>query len=187
MGSPTDLGQRIPLQGIPREEYLATAQTFRSPQLRCDRMVSAGRGMVLLITSKHHDGFAMWDSHDRFTKQSPTHRDPIIELSQACRKVRHQVHPLLLSIDWRSGGPVVDTLDEATWTTSMSSSRSSSAVSTADHRAVVRHRSQPQSNQLRVGARLSRLTCDQLARGQRPPGLQVGWDNRMRSEQAQGP
>ena len=41
---------------------------------------------MLLITSKHHDGFAMWDTATtdyNFTKQSPSHRDPILELSQA--------------------------------------------------------------------------------------------------------
>ena len=66
---------RIPLQGIPREEYLATAQTFEAPNFDatawCQQAKDSGMKM-LLITSKHHDGFAMWDTATtdyNFTKQ----------------------------------------------------------------------------------------------------------------------
>ena len=84
---------RIPLSGIPREEYLATAQTFDAPNFDptawCQQAKDTGMRM-LLITSKHHDGFAMWDTATtdyNFTKQSPSHRDPILELSQACSQI----------------------------------------------------------------------------------------------------
>jgi len=98
--------QRIPLQGIPREEYLATAQTFEAPNFDatawCQQAKDTGMKM-LLITSKHHDGFAMWDTATtdyNFTKQSPSHRDPILELSQACQKVGIKFGLYFSNIDW---------------------------------------------------------------------------------------
>ncbi|WP_291453457.1 alpha-L-fucosidase, partial [Actinomyces sp. ICM47] len=98
--------QRIPLQGIPREEYLATAQTFEAPNFDatawCQQAKDTGIKM-LLITSKHHDGFAMWDTATtdyNFTKQSPSHRDPILELSQACQKVGIKFGLYFSNIDW---------------------------------------------------------------------------------------
>jgi len=48
----------------------------------------AGMG-YLIITAKHHDGFAMYDSHVsdyNVVKATPFHRDPMIELRDACRK-----------------------------------------------------------------------------------------------------
>ena len=97
---------RIPLQGIPREEYLATAQTFEAPNFDatawCQQAKDSGMKM-LLITSKHHDGFAMWDTATtdyNFTKQSPSHRDPILELSQACQKVGIKFGLYFSNIDW---------------------------------------------------------------------------------------
>jgi len=98
--------QRIPLQDIPREEYLATAQTFEAPNFDatawCQQAKDTGMKM-LLITSKHHDGFAMWDTATtdyNFTKQSPSHRDPILELSQACQKVGIKFGLYFSNIDW---------------------------------------------------------------------------------------
>ena len=97
---------RIPLSGIPREEYLATAQTFDAPNFDptawCQQAKDTGMRM-LLITSKHHDGFAMWDTATtdyNFTKQSPSHRDPILELSQACSQVGIKFGLYFSNIDW---------------------------------------------------------------------------------------
>lgn len=42
----------------------------------------------VIVTSKHHDGFAMFDSKiDDFTivKATPFKRDPLKELADACR------------------------------------------------------------------------------------------------------
>ncbi len=64
--------------------------------------------------------------------------------------------------------------------------RSSSAASTARSPNCGHDMGKPnpeQSDQLRAGAhRLQPNIAVQLARGQRPRGLQVGWDNEMQSE-----
>lgn len=49
---------------------------------------SAGMG-YFVITSKHHDGFAMWDTKVNdynIVKATPFHRDPMKELQAACKK-----------------------------------------------------------------------------------------------------
>lgn len=77
---------------IPLAEYAAYARTFNPVQFNADEWVSIARnaGMkYLVITSKHHDGFAMYDSRCNdynIIKGSVFNRDPLKELSQACRK-----------------------------------------------------------------------------------------------------
>ena len=54
----------------------------------------------IVITTKHHDGFAMFHSTtDRYNifDATPFKRDPIAELAAACRKQRHQARLVLLA------------------------------------------------------------------------------------------
>ena len=78
---------------IPKEEYEAYAEQFAPFDFDADRIVRTAKedwGMhYIVFTSKHHDGFAMYDSavsDYNVVKRSPLHRDFLKELSEACRK-----------------------------------------------------------------------------------------------------
>lgn len=77
---------------ITKKEYLELAHKFNPTGFDADQWVKTAKaaGMrYLIITAKHHDGFAMYpsdystfDIHD----QTPFQRDPMAELSAACKK-----------------------------------------------------------------------------------------------------
>jgi alpha-L-fucosidase len=77
---------------ITRAEYLELAHQFNPIKFNADEWAKQAKdaGMkYLIITSKHHDGFAMYDSKvSDFTviKQTPFKRDPMKELREACKK-----------------------------------------------------------------------------------------------------
>lgn len=57
------------------------------------RLIKAAGMRYLVITAKHHDGFAMWDSEAsdyNIVDATPFGRDPIRELKEACK--RHGIH-----------------------------------------------------------------------------------------------
>ncbi|MBZ4190618.1 alpha-L-fucosidase [Niabella beijingensis] len=77
---------------ITRNEYLELAHRFNPVLFNADEWARTARdaGMrYMIITAKHHDGFAIYPSvvsdfniHD----QTPFKRDPLAELSAACKK-----------------------------------------------------------------------------------------------------
>ncbi|QOJ00244.1 MAG: alpha-L-fucosidase [Phycisphaeraceae bacterium] len=76
---------------IPRDEYARLAERFNPTAFDADAWVALARdaGMrYLVITSKHHDGFALFDSaHTEFdVMRTPFNRDIMLELAEACRK-----------------------------------------------------------------------------------------------------
>jgi len=77
---------------IPLAEYAKIADIFNPTNFSADEWVAIAKnaGMkYIVITSKHHDGFAMYDSASsdyNIVKRTPWHRDPIKELAEACRK-----------------------------------------------------------------------------------------------------
>ena len=77
---------------IPVEEYERLAGQFNPVKFNADEWASIAKnaGMkYIVITSKHHDGFCLWDSkvseYD-IMDASPFKRDILKELSAACRK-----------------------------------------------------------------------------------------------------
>ncbi len=77
---------------IPAAEYEKFPPQFNPVKFNAEEWVSLARqaGMkYIVITSKHHDGFCMWDSkvtgYD-IMDATPFKRDPIAELAAACRK-----------------------------------------------------------------------------------------------------
>ncbi len=77
---------------IPVAEYKALAPSFDPRAFNAHDIVvlakSAGMKYII-ITAKHHDGFAMFDSKaDSFNivSSTPFHRDPIRELAEECEK-----------------------------------------------------------------------------------------------------
>jgi alpha-L-fucosidase len=80
-------------QRIPLAEYQEkVVSVFDPQQFDADKWVALikGAGMkYVIITAKHHDGFAMWPSDVNkynIRDATPFKRDPMAELSEACRK-----------------------------------------------------------------------------------------------------
>lgn len=76
---------------IPNEEYGKLAQAFNPVYFDADKLVKFAKecGMTyLVVTTKHHDGFAMYhskvDSYNVYDA-TPFHRDVVGELAEACR------------------------------------------------------------------------------------------------------
>lgn len=80
------------IKKIPRSVYLDLAHHFNPVDFDADTWVKQAKkaGMrYMIITSKHHDGFAMYDSKVsdyNIVKQTPYHKDPMAALSAACKK-----------------------------------------------------------------------------------------------------
>ena len=82
----------INMANADKNEYKATAKTFNPVNFDAEKvaLLAKAAGMkYIIITSKHHDGFAMYHSAcDKFNivDATPFKRDPMKELAEACRK-----------------------------------------------------------------------------------------------------
>jgi alpha-L-fucosidase len=91
-GNGTDFGEWIRHSArIPLEEYDRFLSSFNPVHFNAAAWVTMAKnaGMkYIVITSKHHDGFCLFDSRQTsFTVMStPFHRDILKELSDECRK-----------------------------------------------------------------------------------------------------
>ena len=78
--------------GIPAAEYMAEAKNFNPVNFDAREIAKLAKdaGMkYIVVTSKHHDGFAMYDSKSNdfnIVKATPFARDPMKELAQACKE-----------------------------------------------------------------------------------------------------
>ncbi len=74
------------------KEYARLADDFNPQQFNAEQWVLAAKnaGMkYIVITTKHHDGFAMYNSpcnEYNIVKKTPFKRDPLKELAEACKK-----------------------------------------------------------------------------------------------------
>lgn len=77
---------------IPRAEYASLADNFKPEHFNAKEWVgyASQAGMkYLVVTSKHHDGFAMYDSKNNpynVVHATPWKRDPLKDLAVACRE-----------------------------------------------------------------------------------------------------
>jgi alpha-L-fucosidase len=77
---------------IPVREYEKLADKFNPVKFNAEewvRMASEAGMKYIVITSKHHDGFAMYHSRVNpynIVDATPFDRDPLAELAEACRK-----------------------------------------------------------------------------------------------------
>ncbi|UIR55882.1 alpha-L-fucosidase [Sphingobacterium sp. SRCM116780] len=92
-GRPTTGGEHFMLhERIPLTEYAKIANDFNPTNFSADQWVNAAKdaGMkYVVITAKHHDGFAMFDSPSsdyNIVKRTPFAKDPMKELAKACKK-----------------------------------------------------------------------------------------------------
>lgn len=98
-------------KSIPRAEYATLAAQFNPLRFNADEWaaIAADAGMrYMVITSKHHDGFALYDSKVSgfdVIDATPFKRDVIRELNDACarHKVRFGVY-YSHGLDWNDGG-----------------------------------------------------------------------------------
>lgn len=92
-GHPTRGGEHFMLyERIPVKEYALIANDFNPTGFNADEWVKAAKkaGMKYMVyTTKHHDGFAMYDSECsdyNIVKRTPYGKDPLKELAEACRR-----------------------------------------------------------------------------------------------------
>jgi alpha-L-fucosidase len=77
---------------IPVKDYEQLAEKFNPVKFDADQwvMVAKNAGMkYIVITAKHHDGFAMFNSKAskyNIVEATPFHRDPMKELAAACQR-----------------------------------------------------------------------------------------------------
>lgn len=110
MGSPS-VAEWIQLVAkIPRKEYAKLANQFYPKAFDADAIAHMAKeaGMkYVIITSKHHDGFAMYDSEVssfNVAHASPFKRDIVAELYRACKKHGLQFGIYYSqNIDWADG------------------------------------------------------------------------------------
>lgn len=80
------------MANISVDEYKKIANTFNPQHFNADEIVKLAKdaGMKYIVfTSKHHEGFAMFNSKDddfNIMKATPFGRDPLKELADACQK-----------------------------------------------------------------------------------------------------
>lgn len=107
------------MAGADRYEYMATAKSFNPSDFDAMKIAQLAKdaGMkYIIITSKHHDGFAMYRSECckfNIYDATPFHRDPMKELSEACQKLGlgfgfYYSHNQDWTYPGGSGGPRVD-------------------------------------------------------------------------------
>ena len=112
-GKPIDgIGEWIMNTGkIPIDRYRAYAKEFNPVKYDADKWVRIAKdaGMkYIVITSKHHDGFAMFNSKAsdwNIVKATPFARDPLAELAAACKKYGLRLGFYYSQAqDWNNGG-----------------------------------------------------------------------------------
>ncbi len=96
---------------IPMAEYQLFAKEFNPVKFDAERWVQIAKdaGMkYIVITSKHHDGFAMFDSKAsdwNIVKATPYGRDPLKDLAAACRAAGIKLgFYYSQGQDWNNGG-----------------------------------------------------------------------------------
>ena len=81
------------MAGIPVPEYMDLAKTFNPEKFDAKAIAQLAKdaGMkYIIITSKHHDGFAMFDSKSNdfnVVNATPYKHDPMKDLAKACKEV----------------------------------------------------------------------------------------------------
>lgn len=92
-GHPAQGGEHFMLyERIPLKEYARIADNFNPTEFDARQWVETARkaGMrYVIITAKHHDGFAMYNSPSssyNIVTCTPWGKDPMKELAEACRR-----------------------------------------------------------------------------------------------------
>ncbi|HBC89326.1 MAG TPA: glycoside hydrolase family 29 [Lentisphaeria bacterium] len=96
---------------IPAEEYAKLADQFVPKHFDADRWarIAKNAGMkYMVLTARHHDGFALWDSpssyNDFCSSKTAAKQDFVAEYTAACRKAGLGVGLYYSPMDWRFPG-----------------------------------------------------------------------------------
>lgn len=111
-GKPVEKGYSEQIQmwaNIPEAEYIHAAKAFSGdkfdPEAICKLAKDAGMNYIV-ITSKHHDGFCMFDTKTtdyNVVKQTPYGKDPLKLLSDECKKQGLGFGVYYSLVDWHQG------------------------------------------------------------------------------------
>lgn len=93
---------------IPAKKYERLAKFFNPTKFDADAWVRSFKdagARYIVITAKHHDGFAMFDSAVspyNVVKATPFGRDPLAELAAACRRQGVKLFFYYSELDWHN-------------------------------------------------------------------------------------
>jgi len=102
------------LQKIPRDQYAKRAMQFNPEKFNArqwiELFVECG-ATSFMVTTKHHDGFCLFDSKltDFKSTNTPAQRDLILELAEACHERNVALHLYHSLIDWHH--PTMSSVD----------------------------------------------------------------------------
>jgi len=111
-GKPVTKGYSEQIQSfanISRADYARVAERFDAAKFDADAICALARdagARYILVTSKHHDGFAMFDTKStdyNIVKRTPFGKDPLKLLSTACRKIGLGFGVYFSLVDWHAG------------------------------------------------------------------------------------
>ena len=98
-------------QPVDKDDYRKLMNSFTAEQFDAGKWASAAKaaGMkYMVLTTRHHDGFSLWDSaasHEQFTSMhTPARRDFVREYVEACRDAGLKVGLYYSPMDWRFPG-----------------------------------------------------------------------------------
>lgn len=93
--------------GINEQEYAKAADAFYPHRFDAHEWVRAIKragARYITFTTRHHDGFSMWDTKEsdyNIVKATPYGRDVLRELANACREEGVRLHLYYSILDWR--------------------------------------------------------------------------------------
>ncbi len=111
-GKPVTKGYSEQVQGwadISTDDYLKVAARFSAPEFDADaicKLAKGGGARYIVVTSKHHDGFAMFDTTStdyNVVQRTPFAKDPLKLLSTACRRIGVGFGVYFSLVDWNAG------------------------------------------------------------------------------------
>lgn len=111
-GKPVEKGYSEQIQGwakIAPADYAGVARRFAAPKFDADAICALSRdagARYIVVTSKHHDGFAMFDTQSTdfdIVERTPFAKDPLKLLSDACRKQGLGFGVYFSLVDWHAG------------------------------------------------------------------------------------
>lgn len=99
---------------IPREEYAKFTDQFNPQKFDADKWIKLAKkaGMkYLVVTSKHHDGFCLWDSKQTewdVVDATPYGKDILAQLKKACKENGVRFCTYYSILDWHHPSQYVD-------------------------------------------------------------------------------
>lgn len=113
-GQPVTRGYSEQIQSwanISHDDYAKVARGFAAPKFDADaicKLAQDAGARYVVVTSKHHDGFAMFDTASTdfdIVDRTPFGRDPIKLIAEACRARGIGLGLYFSLVDWHAGHP----------------------------------------------------------------------------------